>query len=255
MLFIDTHTHLYDEAFEDGGDSAVERAVEAGVTKMILPDTDSKVREAMFALARRHPGVTWPTVGLHPEEVREDWKKEVEAVEACRESDIVAIGEVGLDFYWSTEFAEQQIGAFRQMLRIAQERDLPVIVHNRNATEATLKVLSQMRGKGLRGVFHAYGGSIETFRELQRLGDWYVGIGGVATFKKASIGQTVKDIPLERIVLETDSPYLTPVPHRGERNESAYIPLIAQKIAQVKGISLEEVAKITTHNAKTLFGI
>lgn len=252
-MFIDTHTHLHDEAFAPDFDAAVERAVEAGVARMILPDTDSSAREALFELAGRHPGVCFPTAGLHPEEVRENWKEELGMVEA-EVRDIVAIGEIGLDYHWSTDFAKEQVEVFRAQLEIAQRKDLPVIVHMRDATEATLSVVREFKGR-LRGVFHAYAGSLETFRELQRLGDWYVGIGGVCTYKNASIAQTIKDIPLERILLETDSPYLTPVPHRGKRNESAYIPLIAQKIAEQKGIGVEEVERITTTSAISLFSL
>ena len=252
---IDTHSHLYDEAFSGEEDAAVERAVSAGVTKLVLPDIDSKTRAAMFALADRHPGVAFPCLGLHPTEVNASWKQELETMDAWKDRKIYAIGEIGLDFYWSKEFAAQQEEVLALQIDMAHDLDLPVIIHNREATEAIISVIKKHNYSNLRGVFHAFTGSIETFNELQRLGDWYVGIGGVVTFKKASIGETVKDIPLERILLETDCPYLTPVPHRGERNESSYIPLIAEKIALQKGISVSEVDEITTINARNLFRI
>lgn len=252
---IDTHCHLYDEAFSGEEDAAVERAVEAGVTKLVLPDIDSRSREAMFALAGRHPGVAFPCLGLHPTEVNAGWKREIESLEGWMDRKIYAIGEIGLDFYWSKEFAEEQVEALEMQLQLASRLDLPVIIHNREATEAIISVIRKHNINNIRGVFHAFTGSIETFREIQKLGDWYVGIGGVVTFKKASIGETVKDIPLDRILLETDCPYLTPVPHRGERNESSYIPFIAQKIALQQGISVEEVDAVTTENARKLFGI
>lgn len=256
---IDTHSHLYDEAFLGEEDAAIGRALLSGVSQMIVPDTDSKVRGGLFDLVRRHPGVLYATVGLHPEEVRAGWQSELEAVEqaALREAPgrgIVAIGEVGIDWHWSTEFAREQEEVFRAQLALAEMLDLPVIVHTRDATEATLRLVREFRGR-VRGVFHAFSGSVETFREIQRLGDWYVGIGGVVTYKKASIAETIKEIPLERILLETDSPYLTPVPHRGERNESAYIPIIAAKIALQKGLDVEVVDAVTTTSARKLFGI
>lgn len=254
MEYIDTHSHLYDEAFSSEEDLAVERAVNAGVTKMIVPDIDSSTRQVMFDLAERHPGTLFPTLGLHPTSVAANWRDEMDAVEkALPEHKIWAIGEIGIDCYWSKEFLEQQKEAFRIQLEMAEKLDLPVIIHSRESTELIINVLKDYKTRNLRGVFHAYSGSAETYRELQKLGDWYIGIGGVLTYKKASIAETVKEIPLERILLETDSPYLTPVPHRGKRNESSYIPHIAEKLAIQKGISIEEVARTTTANAIRLF--
>lgn len=252
-MFIDTHTHLYDEAFLGEEDAAVERAVAAGVGKMVIPDTDRKARAALFPLVERHPGVCFAAVGLHPEEVTADWREEMAEVgEALSRPGVVAVGEIGLDLHWSSEFAAEQEEAFRAQLALAERAGLPAIVHTRDATEATLRIVREFSGR-VRGVFHAFSGSLETFRELQRLGDWYVGIGGVSTYKKASIARTLEDIPLDRIVLETDSPYLTPVPHRGERNESAYIPIIAARIAEIKGVAISEVETATTSNAEALF--
>ena len=254
MEFIDTHSHLYDEAFTSEEDLAVARAVEAGVTRMLLPDIDSTSREAMFLLAERHPGALFPTLGLHPTSVASNWMDEMDAVEkALPEHRIWAIGEIGIDCYWSTEFLEQQKEVFRLQLEIAHRNSLPVIIHSRESTELIINILKEHKHLGLHGVFHAYSGSAETFRELQKIGDWYIGIGGVLTYKKASIAETIRNFPLDRIVLETDSPYLTPVPHRGKRNESSYIPHIAEKLAVQKDISIEEVAQTTTENAKRLF--
>ena len=253
MQFIDTHSHLYDEAFASEEDLAVDRAVEAGVTRMILPDIDSVSREQMFDLAERHPGVLFPCLGLHPTSIGADWKAEFAKMEQYLDKKITAIGETGIDCYWSKEFLEEQKEAFRLQLDLAHNLDLPVIIHSRESTEIMLDILKECRHLNLRGVFHAYSGSRETFKEIQKLGDWYIGIGGVLTFKKASIAEYVKDIPLDRILLETDSPYLTPVPFRGQRNESAYIPHIASRLAQIKDIPLEEVAETTTANAVKLF--
>ena len=255
MVFTDTHTHLYDEAFAGEEDLAVERAVAAGVTRMILPDIDSQTRLEMFSLADRHEGVLFPCLGLHPTSVDARWQEEMMLLERHLDRKIWAVGEIGMDCYWSREFVKEQEEVFRIQLEMAARLSLPVIIHSRESTELILNVLKDCRHLGLRGVFHAFSGSIETFRELQRLGDWYVGIGGVLTYKKASIAETVREIPMERILLETDSPYLTPVPFRGKRNESAYIPHIASRLAELTGRTVEETAEITTDNAQKLFGI
>lgn len=255
MVFTDTHTHLYDEAFAGEEDLAVKRAVAAGVTRMILPDIDSQTRQEMFSLADRHEGVLFPCLGLHPTSVDARWQEEMMLMERHLERKIWAVGEIGMDCYWSREFVKEQEEVFRIQLEMAARLSLPVIIHSRESTELILNVLKDCRHLGLRGVFHAFSGSIETFRELQRLGDWYVGIGGVLTYKKASIAETVREIPMERILLETDSPYLTPVPFRGKRNESAYIPHIASRLAELTGRTVEETAEITTDNAQKLFGI
>lgn len=255
MRFIDTHSHLYDEAYEGKEDSAVTRAVETGVSKIVLPDIDSTTRESMFSLADRHPGVLFPCLGVHPTSVNGNWEEEMEKLEDYRFRKIWAVGEIGLDCYWSKEFLKEQQEVFRRHLRLAHDLSLPVIIHSRESTELILNILRECRHLDIHGVFHAYSGSIETYREIQKLGDWYIGIGGVLTFKKASLAETAKEIPLEKIILETDSPYLTPVPYRGQRNESAYIPHIASRLAQIKETSVEEIADTTTRNAEKLFGI
>lgn len=255
MHFIDTHTHLYDEAFAGEEDLAVARAVEAGVTKMVLPDIDSQTRQAMLSLADRHQGTLFPCIGLHPTSVDAGWQNEMLEVEKHLDRKIYAIGEIGMDCYWSKEFISEQEEVLRIQLETAARMSLPVIIHSRESTELIIKILKDCSHLRLRGVFHAFSGSVETFRELQRTGDWYIGIGGVLTYKKASIAETVKQIPLDRILLETDSPYLTPVPFRGKRNESSYIPHIAGRLAELCGLSHEEVAHITTENAQKLFGI
>jgi TatD DNase family protein len=255
MRFIDTHAHLYDEAFHSEEDEAISRAIEAGVTRIIFPDIDSQTRDAMFTFADRHKGTVFPCLGLHPTSVDAGWEKEMGKLEEALDRKIYAIGEIGIDCYWSKEFIEEQKKVFRIQLELAHKLGLPVIIHSRESTDIILNILKECRHLDLRGVFHAYSGSIETFREISRLGDWYTGIGGVLTYKKASIAETVKQIPLERIILETDSPYLTPVPFRGKRNESSYIPHIAAKLAELTGKSIEEVASQTTANAEKLFGI
>lgn len=255
MEFIDTHAHLYDEAFAGEEDLAIARAVEAGTAKIIFPDIDSQTRASMFDIADRHSGTVFPCLGLHPTSVDANWQDEMQKMESWLSRKIWAIGEIGMDCYWSKEFVKEQEEVFRIQLEMADRLNLPVIIHSRESTELIINTLKDCRHLNLRGVFHAYSGSKETFRELDRTGDWYIGIGGVLTYKKASIAETVRHIPLERILLETDSPYLTPVPYRGKRNESSYIPHIAARLAEIKEIPVETVAEITTDNAKKLFGI
>lgn len=255
MEFTDTHTHLYDEVFSGEEDAAVARACEAGVTRLVFPDIDSQTRDSMFALADRHEGIVFPCLGLHPTSVGADWQDELQKMEAFMDRKIWAIGEIGMDCYWSREFVKEQQEVLRLQLELADRMSLPVIIHSRESTELILDVLKDCRYLSLRGVFHAYSGSIETWREISRLGDWYAGIGGVLTYRKASIAVTVKDIPPDRILLETDSPYLTPVPFRGRRNESSYIPHIAARLSEITGRPVEEIAGTTTENAKRLFNI
>lgn len=256
MEFIDSHTHNYDEAYAGCEDEVIARAVSAGVSKLLQADIDSKERGRMFSLVERHPGVLFPMLGLYPGSVEENWRDEIDAMLPYRSKGIVAVGEIGLEYHYRPETRELQKEAFRTQLELASEWDLPVNIHLREATEDFFEIMKDCAHLHLRGNLHAFSGSAEMFDRLCRTGgDWYVGIGGVLTFKKASIAEDVKRIPLSRILLETDAPYLTPVPHRGERNESAYVPAIAAFLAQQKGVSLEDVAAITTNNAKKLFSI
>jgi len=255
MTYIDSHTHNYDEAYAGEEDEVIARAVEAGVTKLIQPDIDSKERDRMFELTARHPGVLFPMLGLYPGSVTNDWEAEIENMLPYKDKGIVAIGEIGLDFHNSREFEKEQEAAFICQLTLADKWNLPVNIHERDSLDLFFRVMEKCRHLSIRGNMHAFSGSYETFTQLQKYGEWYVGIGGIVTFKRASIAETIKKIPLDRILLETDSPYLTPTPFRGKRNESKYIPLIAAKIAEQKGISQEEIAIQTTENAKKLFGI
>ena len=256
MVFVDAHTHCTDEAFPGAEqDLFVERAVAAGVTRMLLADIDTRERDAMYAACTRHPGVLFPMLGLYPGSVDKDWRKEIDALEAWKGKGAVAIGEIGLDYHYGAEFKEEQKEALRVQFELAAAWNLPVNIHLRDATEDFFKVLDDCRHLGLRGNLHAFSGSIETFRRIQKYGDWSVGIGGVITFKKASLPETVRQIPLDRILLETDAPYMAPTPLRGQRNESANIPIIAAKVAEVKGIDIETVAAVTTRNAEKLFAI
>lgn len=255
MYFVDTHTHLADEAFAGEEDAAVERAVAAGVTKMLQADTGSADRDASYALCFRHPGVLFPMLGLYPGNVDEAWRDEIDAMLPWLSKGPVAIGEIGLDYHYGADTAELQKEALKVQLELARDLGLPVNIHLREATEDFFAVMDECRGMGLRGNLHAFSASAEVFERMQRYGEWYVGIGGVLTFKKARIAEDVLRIPLERILLETDAPYLAPTPLRGTRNESANIPLIAARLAEIKGVPLEVVADVTTCNANTLFAI
>ena len=255
MEFIDTHTHNYDSMYAGCEDEVIARALDAGVTKLIQADVDSRERDAMFSLVERHPGVLHPMLGLYPGSVDEGWREEIDAMLPFRSRGIVAVGEIGLDYHYGADTGELQKEAFRTQLELASQWDLPVNIHLREATEDFFSIIKDCAHLHLRGNLHAFSGSAETFERLSSYGDWYVGIGGVLTFKKASIAEDIRRIPLSRILLETDSPYLTPAPHRGERNESAYIPIIADFLAAQKGVSVEQVARQTTDNARQLFAI
>ena len=252
--FVDTHTHIVDEAFAGCEDEVVDRALAAGVGMMIQADVDSHDREAMYALCARHPGVLFPMLGLYPGSVDGNWREELDMLQRWRCMSPVAVGEIGLDYHYGRETAELQKEVFRIQLELASEWDLPVNIHLREATEDFFKIMEDIRGLHLNGNLHAFSGSAEVFERLSRLpGEWYVGIGGVLTFKNAGIARDIVRIPLDRILLETDAPYLAPTPFRGTRNESSRIPVIAEFLAGLKGVGLEEVARTTTANAIKLF--
>ena len=254
-MFIDTHTHFYDEWLLPDAEAAVQRALEAGVGKMIQADIDSHERPDMWRIGRKYPGVLFQMLGVYPGSLNADnWQDELDRIHAF-EGPIVAIGEVGLDYHEGKEFAEIQKEALRVQLELASAKGLPVNIHLRDAWEDFFAVLEDCSHLHLRGNLHCFSGSHEAYERANRSGEWSVGIGGVITFKNNKLAQTLERIPMERILLETDAPYLAPTPHRGERNESAYLPLIAAKLSEVKGISPEECERITTQNAEKLFNI
>lgn len=256
IQFIDTHAHLYDEAFDGDFDETIARIKGNGVTRCIFPAIDSTTFARQRDAAARCGDFVAQAIGLHPTSVDGNWEKELDFVygEAAK-GGYVAIGEIGMDGYWSKEFITQQQEAFAQQLKLAYSKGLPVIIHAREATEEIFQVLDSLKGGVPRGVFHAFSGSYETYQRICSYGDFMVGIGGVATYKNAGVAKSLERIPLEKIVLETDSPYLTPVPFRGKRNESSYLVYIAEKISQVQGRTLEEVAAVTTANATRMFGL
>ncbi len=254
--FIDTHSHIYDEAFSGDFDLVVARCREEGVTRLILPGISSSTHQAVLDTADRLPGEAFPCIGLHPTEVGPSWEEELGLVMSrSHERKFYAIGEIGLDRHWGDEFIAPQKRVFAEQVALAARMSLPVIIHSRDATEDIFGVLEDLKGIEVRGVFHAFSGSYETYRRCLRYGDFKFGIGGVVTYKNAGIAEVLPRMSPEDIVLETDCPWLTPVPHRGQRNESSYIRIVADKVSQLTGMTLAEVSSVTTANAERLFSL
>lgn len=253
---IDTHTHLYAEQFDTDLPAVIQRAEAAGVTHFVLPAIDSATHEKMLTLAAQHPGKMYAMMGLHPVDVKaETWEMELEMVRDYLDKyRFVAVGEIGIDLHWHPETLELQQEAFRRQIRMALDRDLPVVLHTRESFAETFSVLDEFNDPKLRGILHCFSGNLEQAREAVSK-KFLLGIGGVVTFKNGKIDQFLNEIPLEYLVLETDSPYLAPAPYRGKRNESSYLPLICNRIAEIYGITPEQVDRKTTQNAKQLFGI
>lgn len=252
---IDTHTHLYAEDFDQDRDAAIQRAIQNGVSHFFLPAIDRHTHEKMLDLEQKYPQMS-AMMGLHPCSVKPDaWEKELEIVENyLNQRDFCAIGEIGIDLYWDKTTLDIQIQAFERQIDWAIERDLPIVIHTRESFAETFEVLERKRHPKLRGIFHCFSGNLEQALHAIDLG-FLLGIGGVVTFKNGKIDQFLSEIPLEKIVLETDSPYLSPVPHRGKRNESGYLPLIAGKLVDIYGKSFEEIDEITSSNAREIFNL
>ncbi len=255
MILIDTHCHLYDEELAADTAAVIERATAAGVQKFYLPGIDSNAITAMLSLEKKFPGKCIAMMGLHPCYVKENFKEELEIVANwLAKRKFAAVGEIGLDYYWDTSFVKEQQEAFRTQIEWSIQYDLPIVIHTRNAMQETINIVKEYTSKGVRGIFHCFGGSYETANEIIKAG-FYLGIGGVLTYKKAGLAEVLQQIDLAHLVLETDAPYLTPVPFRGKRNESSYLSYITARLAEVKNVSQEEVAAITTANAQKIFGL
>ena len=260
-MLIDTHSHIYDEAFDGDRDEVVERAIAEGVERIILPAIDGESNERLFDLCRAHKGYVIPLMGLHPTSVNDNprWREELAEVERLLDNPphgidkFYGVGEIGLDLYWSRDWQSEQIEAFRAQLDMALKRDMPVVVHTRDAWEEMAAIVEEYKGRGLRGVFHAFSADVAMYERLRECGEFVFGIGGVVTFKKSALAEVVKSMRLEDLVVETDAPYLTPAPHRGTRNESSYVRFTAAKIAELQGVDYEIVAAQTTANAKRIF--
>ena len=279
---IDTHCHIDEEAFESDREEVIARQQQSGVQAMIVPGVNVASINSVMELCHAHPGYCYPALGLHPEDVKDDWREQLATVEAAiraHRDELVAIGEIGLDYYWDKTFKEEQKEVLRRQLLLARELNLPVILHNREATEDILSIVntiandqspitndqSPITNNQLRGVFHCYSGSKETAEIIFKMG-FYLGIGGVLTFKNSKLSETLKELnqssitnhqlPItNRLLLETDAPYMAPTPHRGERNESRFMALVAERLAQVLNVSVDEIIEATSANARQLFGI
>lgn len=253
MKLIDTHAHLYASEFDADRDQMIARAIEQGVEQYYLPNIDSTSIEGMMRLEEAYPGRCFAMMGLHPCSVKDNYEQELSIVRQWIERrTFCAIGEIGLDFYWDLTHVEQQKSAFLTQVEWALEFDLPVIIHSRESMDDILALLHPIKQNGLRGIFHCFGGTVEQARAAIELG-FLLGIGGVLTYKKAGLDVVLADIDLRHLVLETDAPYLSPVPHRGKRNESAYLRVVAERLAEIKGLPLDEIARVTSENAEKLF--
>ena len=247
---IDTHTHVYLREFDEDRLEVLSRAENAGISSLLLPAIDSTTHEAMLALEKVHPQCL-AMIGLHPCSVTTEFEKELAIVRSyLQQRSFIAIGEIGLDFYWDKTFTEQQYAAFREQIRIAIKADLPIVIHSRNAIDECIGVVREF--KEARGVFHCFSGNYDQASAIMDMG-FYLGIGGVLSFKNAGLDKVVQKTGLERVVLETDAPYLAPVPYRGKRNEPSYTRIIAEQLARLMGVDLEKIAEITTENARNLF--
>ena len=253
-MLIDSHCHLYSEEFSSDREAVIQRAIDAGVKKFYLPAIDSETTAAMLKLEETYPGVCICMAGLHPCYVKANYKEELRLVnEMLTVRKFAAVGEIGLDFYWDKTFVKEQYDAFHEQIELAITYKLPIVIHTREATKETIDVVSKYKGK-ITGIFHCFGGSLEEANQIINLG-FLLGIGGVVTYKKSGLDEVLKHIDLKHIVLETDAPYLTPVPFRGKRNESSYLKYVQEKIALIKNVDVEEVATITTENALGLFAL
>jgi TatD DNase family protein len=254
-MMVDTHCHLYLDEFKSDINEVIKRAADEGVNKFYLPAIDSAEIENLLLLESHFPGKCFAMMGLHPCSVKENYLEELAIVtDWFAKRNFAAVGEIGLDFYWDKTFILQQYEAFRAQIKLSIQYDLPVVIHTRNAMQETIDVVTEFDPGVLRGIFHCFGGTVEQANAIIDAG-FYLGIGGVLTYKKSGLAEVLEQIDLKYMVLETDSPYLTPVPFRGKRNESSYLKYIAEKLALIKNISVEEVNAITTANAEKIFGI
>ncbi len=256
MILIDTHTHLFLEQFDEDRAEVVQNAIKNGVQKLFIPNIDSRTAQKVVQMGKDYPDICYPIIGLHPTSVKENYKDELAQVEKyLAKEKFYGIGETGIDLYWDKTFIKEQEEAFRHQINLAKQTKLPLIIHARESFNEIFAIVDELNDENLTGIFHSFTGTIEQAEKIQSYKGFKIGIGGVVTFKNSGLADVVAKIALQQLVLETDSPYLTPTPHRGRRNESTYLTLIAQKIADVHQLDIETVAKTTTENAKELFSI
>jgi TatD DNase family protein len=255
MRFIDTHAHLYSSPIKENIEGIMKNAMDNGIDTIIMPAIDSTTLEAMLEVEKTYPQNTIAMMGLHPCSVKENVKEELAIIEAqLQKRKFIAIGEIGLDYYWDKTFTTEQMLAFKIQMQWALDYKLPIAIHTRNAMGETIEAVKPFAKKGLRGIFHCFSGSKESAEQIISM-DFHLGLGGVLTYKNAGVAEAIKDIPMEWLVLETDAPYLSPVPYRGKTNEPSYMIQVAMKLAEIKNLPLHEIASITTNNAEKLFGL
>lgn len=256
MEIIDTHCHLYSEQFKEDLDQVIHRAKENGISRIILPNIDEESFPEMLSLQAKEPEYFAMAIGIHPCSVKKEFQEQIKWVEQeIQQKKYIAVGEIGIDLYWDKSLQAEQTEAFRQQIRLAKKYELPIIIHARESLKEIFQVLDEEDGSTLKGVFHCFIGEEEEIEKVKSYGNFYFGLGGVLTFKNSTLKNFVDQMPMDRIILETDAPYLAPVPNRGKRNEPAYTRNVAQFLADLKLIELEEIARLTSQNAKTLFAI
>lgn len=255
MRLIDTHCHLYLEEFKNDIDAVIKRALDTGIKKFYLPAIDSSEADNLFLLEKKFPGKCMAMMGLHPCSVKADFRSELDIVKKyLAQRKFAAVGEIGIDLHWDKTFVAEQNEAFELQIEWALQYDLPIVIHSRDAMDETIAVVKKFVARGLRGIFHCFSGTYEQASAIIDAG-FYLGIGGVLTYKNAGLAEVISRIDIDNLVLETDAPYLTPVPFRGKRNESSYLQYVIEKLAQIKNVSVEEVATLTTANAEKIFGL
>lgn len=256
MHFIDTHNHLYADAFETDRAEVLQRAIDSGIKQLLLANIDLESINGLMDLSHSNPSVCYPMMGLHPCSVQADYLQVLEQMHPYFDNHpFIAVGEIGIDLYWDKTFKEEQIDAFKRQIQWAKDKNLPIAIHCRDAFDEIAAVLDEVNDEKLSGVFHCFSGSLEQANRVLDYGGFKLGIGGVLSFKNAGLDKVIEQVDMQHIILETDAPYLAPTPYRGKRNEAYYLLHIAEKLADIKGISLSEVAEITTHNAQELFKI
>jgi len=256
MKLIDTHSHIYEDDFKDDIDDAIVRLEQQHIYKVLLPNVDSETIGKIHALEQKRPDLFHAMIGVHPTSIKENYKEELQMVNnQLSNRKYCAIGEIGIDLYWDKTFLNEQIIAFETQIQWAIEKGLPIVIHSRESFDVIYQSLKKFDKKQLKGVFHSFTGDYGTAKKIFSFGNFKLGINGIVTFKNSGLDRVVAQLPLEKLVLETDSPYLAPVPYRGKRNESAYLSFIAQKIAEIKNEPVEKIAEITTRNALEIFSL
>ncbi len=255
MSVTDTHTHLYSKEFDEGRDALIRNAIDSGVNRFFMPNVDSESIPGMFQVEKAFPDHCFAMMGLHPCSVNARYQQELQVVEYwLNKRKFVAIGEIGIDLYWDKTFFEQQQDAFRMQINLAKKHEIPYVIHSRNSFDEVMEIVNEFKDDKLKAIFHCFSGNIAQAEQVIAAGDFKLGIGGVVTFKNSGLDKVVEAIDLKHMVLETDAPYLAPMPHRGKTNLPEYLMLVAKKIAEIKKISLEEVVEVTTKNSMDVFG-